>query len=60
MVKSVQVYHYDSFSTEANKGNPAGVVLDTENLTDWEMQEIASRVGFNETEIGRASCRERV
>ncbi|MES3705051.1 PhzF family phenazine biosynthesis isomerase [Staphylococcus cohnii] len=49
MVKSVQVYHYDSFSTEANKGNPAGVVLDTENLTDWEMQEIASRVGFNET-----------
>lgn len=49
MVKSVQVYHYDSFSTEANKGNPAGVVLDTENLTDREMQEIASRVGFNET-----------
>lgn len=49
MVKSVQVYHYDSFSIEANKGNPAGVVLDTENLTDWEMQEIASKIGFNET-----------
>ena len=46
MVKSVQVYHYDSFSIEANKGNPAGVVLDTENLTDWEMQEIASKLAL--------------
>ena len=46
MVKSVQVYHYDSFSIEANKGNPAGIVLDTENLTDWEMQEIASKLAL--------------
>lgn len=49
MVELVQVYHYDAFSTEANKGNPAGIVLDAENLTDLEMQEIASSVGFNET-----------
>lgn len=48
-MKSVHIYHYEAFSTEANKGNPAGVVLDTEHLTTKEMQEIASRVGFNET-----------
>ncbi|MCD5002295.1 PhzF family phenazine biosynthesis isomerase [Enterococcus saccharolyticus] len=48
-MKSVKVYHYDSFSTEANKGNPAGVVLTGEELTTEEMQEIALKVGFNET-----------
>ncbi|KAA0965232.1 PhzF family phenazine biosynthesis protein [Sporosarcina sp. ANT_H38] len=48
-MKSVKVYHYDAFSTEPNKGNPAGVVLNGEDLTDKEMQEIAARVGFNET-----------
>ncbi|GAB1611935.1 PhzF family phenazine biosynthesis isomerase [Mammaliicoccus lentus] len=48
-MKSVHIYHYEAFSTEANKGNPAGVVLDTEHLTTKEMQEIASHVGFNET-----------
>ncbi|MDT3958599.1 PhzF family phenazine biosynthesis isomerase [Staphylococcus kloosii] len=49
MVESVQVYHYDAFSTEPHKGNPAGIVLDAEKLTDSEMQKIASSVGFNET-----------
>ena len=34
---------------EPNKGNPAGVVLNGDNLTDMEMQEIAAKVGFNET-----------
>jgi len=48
MAESVQVYHYDTFSTEVNKGNPADIVLDTENLTDAEIQKIASNVGFNE------------
>ena len=48
-MKSVKVYHYDAFSKEPNKGNPAGVVLDGENLTDMEMQEITAKVGFNET-----------
>lgn len=49
MAESVQVYHYDTFSTEVNKGNPADIVLDTENLTDAEIQKIASNVGFDET-----------
>ncbi|MFP7169508.1 PhzF family phenazine biosynthesis isomerase [Terribacillus halophilus] len=48
-MKSVTVYHYDAFSKEPNKGNPAGVVLHGGALTDAEMQEVASKVGFNET-----------
>jgi trans-2,3-dihydro-3-hydroxyanthranilate isomerase len=45
----VKVYQYDAFSTEPNKGNPAGVVLDADNLTEIQMQEIATTVGFSET-----------
>lgn len=48
-MKSMKVYHYDAFSKEPNKGNPAGVVLNGDDLTDQEMQEIAFKVGFNET-----------
>ena len=48
-MKSVKVYHYDAFSIEPNKGNPAGVVLNGDELTDSEMQEVAFKVGFNET-----------
>jgi PhzF family phenazine biosynthesis protein len=45
----VKVYHYDAFSREANKGNPAGLVLNGDHLTEEEMQKIALQVGFNET-----------
>ncbi|WP_062051380.1 PhzF family phenazine biosynthesis protein [Bacillus sp. JCM 19034] len=48
-MKSITVYHYDAFSKEPDKGNPAGVVLNDDELTDEEMQEIAFEVGFNET-----------
>ncbi|WP_088068717.1 PhzF family phenazine biosynthesis isomerase [Gottfriedia luciferensis] len=48
-MRTVTVYHYDAFSKEPNKGNPAGVVLDGEFLSEEEMQEIAKQVGFNET-----------
>ncbi|WP_117170133.1 PhzF family phenazine biosynthesis isomerase [Paraliobacillus sediminis] len=48
-MKSIKVYHYDAFSKEANQGNPAGVVLNGDELTDAQMQEIAFKVGFNET-----------
>ncbi|MEM5010462.1 PhzF family phenazine biosynthesis protein [Niallia taxi] len=48
-MKSVKVYHYDAFSTKPDTGNPAGVVVDGELLSEAEMQEIASKVGFNET-----------
>lgn len=45
----ITVYHYDAFSTIPNKGNPAGVVLSEELLTEHQMQKIAYNVGFNET-----------
>ncbi|MDQ0232650.1 PhzF family phenazine biosynthesis protein [Metabacillus malikii] len=48
-MKQVKVYHYDAFSSTPNKGNPAGVVLTGDELTEDEMQEIAFKVGFNET-----------
>ncbi|MBT2757468.1 PhzF family phenazine biosynthesis protein [Mesobacillus foraminis] len=48
-MKTITVYHYDAFSREPYMGNPAGVVLNGDDLTDAEMQEIAFKVGFNET-----------
>lgn len=48
-MSKINVLHYDAFTTIPNKGNPAGIVLDTENLSDKDMQEIAYQVGFNET-----------
>lgn len=42
-------FQLDAFSKEPNKGNPAGVVLGADQLTEEEMQEIALKVGFNET-----------
>ncbi|PMC34501.1 isomerase [Bacillus sp. UMB0899] len=48
-MKTVKVYHYDAFSNIPNKGNPAGIVLNGDELTDEEMQKIAFKVGFNET-----------
>ncbi|MDM8101859.1 PhzF family phenazine biosynthesis protein [Oceanobacillus oncorhynchi] len=50
-MKSVKVYHYDAFSKVPNKGNPAGVVLNGDELTDEQMQEVAFKVGFNETAL---------
>ncbi|MGF9976353.1 PhzF family phenazine biosynthesis isomerase [Viridibacillus arvi] len=47
-MKRIIVKQYDAFSTKPGKGNPAGIVLDADNLIDEEMQEIASKVGFNE------------
>mgnify|MGYP000878504978 CR=1 FL=1 len=48
-MEKIKVYHYDAFSKIPNKGNPAGVVLDSNALTSEEMQKIALEVGFNET-----------
>ncbi|PTI74508.1 isomerase [Staphylococcus succinus] len=48
-MKYVTVYHYDAFTLKPNKGNPAGLVLNGDELSNNEMQEIAYKVGFNET-----------
>jgi PhzF family phenazine biosynthesis protein len=48
-VNNIKVLHYDAFSPYPNKGNPAGVVLDADHLSESDMQLIAHKVGFNET-----------
>lgn len=52
---SIKVHHYDAFSTIANNGNPAGVVLDADYLSEQAMQEIAQQVGYNETAFAQSS-----
>jgi len=44
-----KVLHFDAFSSIVNKGNPAGVVLNADDLDVSSMQSIAEKVGFNET-----------
>ncbi|UKB77813.1 PhzF family isomerase [Chryseobacterium sp. MEBOG07] len=48
-MKEVIVYQIDSFTKEKFKGNPAGVVLNAENLTSEEMQLIARELNNSET-----------
>lgn len=48
-MKTINVYHYDAFSGVPDKGNPAGVVLGADSLSNIDMQKIAYSVGFNET-----------
>ena len=44
-----RVLHYDAFAPRPGMGNPAGVVLDADGLSDAAMLAIARAVGFNET-----------
>ncbi|MDW9379663.1 PhzF family isomerase [Chryseobacterium sp. JV558] len=48
-MKEVIVYQIDSFTKEKFKGNPAGVVLNAENMTPEEMQLIARELNNSET-----------
>ncbi|MGF9697965.1 PhzF family phenazine biosynthesis protein [Paenibacillus sp. MABNR03] len=48
-MSEVTVYHYDAFSTIPGQGNPAGVVFHADDLSETVMQQIAHKVGFNET-----------
>lgn len=43
------VYQYDAFSKIPHKGNPSGVVMQADGLTEEQMQSIALQLGFNET-----------
>jgi len=45
----VKVFHYDVFTTTPGKGNPAGVVLNSDALSTEQMQLIAAQTGFTET-----------
>jgi len=52
-----RVLHYDAFAPRPGMGNPAGVVLDADGLSDAAMQAIARAVGFNETAFVLPSTR---
>lgn len=43
------IYHVDAFTNEAFGGNPAGVVLDSKNITTEIMQKIANEMNLSET-----------
>jgi PhzF family phenazine biosynthesis protein len=43
------VLHFDVFTSHIGKGNPAGIVLDGDNIDDVAMQAIAKTVGFGDT-----------
>ncbi|WP_053954953.1 PhzF family phenazine biosynthesis protein [Inediibacterium massiliense] len=45
----VEVYTLNAFGKTENGGNPAGVVIDADDLSEEMMQKIAKKVGFSET-----------
>lgn len=45
----VKTYILNSFGKSVDGGNPAGVVLEADNLSEKEMKKIASIIGFSET-----------
>ncbi|MEH6405079.1 MAG: PhzF family phenazine biosynthesis protein [Sneathiella sp.] len=47
--KVIEAQIVNAFVTEGGGGNPAGVVLDADNLTDADKLEIATKVGLSET-----------
>ncbi|HZA73987.1 MAG TPA: PhzF family phenazine biosynthesis isomerase [Propionibacteriaceae bacterium] len=49
-----EVLRYAAFTLGGEGGNPAGVVLDAEELDAAEMQRIAAEVGYSETAFLRA------
>ncbi|AET68286.1 phenazine biosynthesis protein PhzF family [Desulfosporosinus orientis DSM 765] len=48
-MRTLKIYQVDSFTTEKFKGNPAGVVLNADGLTDQEMLCIAREMNNSET-----------
>ena len=48
-MRILRIYQVDSFTTEKFKGNPAGVVLNADGLSDQEMLNIARELNNSET-----------
>jgi PhzF family phenazine biosynthesis protein len=49
MTRTLQFYQVDAFTETPLRGNPAGVVLDADGLTDAQMQAIARELNNSET-----------
>jgi PhzF family phenazine biosynthesis protein len=45
----LHVFQVDSFTTELFKGNPAGVVLNADHVSEMYMQQIAREMNKSET-----------
>ena len=45
----MMLYHIDSFTRTPFRGNPAGVVLDADGLSEAQMQDIARELKHSET-----------
>ncbi len=45
----VTVYSVNAFTLNGKGGNPAGVCLDADGLSESKMQAIAAKVGYSET-----------
>jgi PhzF family phenazine biosynthesis protein len=45
----LKVLHYDAFTDTPGMGNPAGIVLNADNLSEKQMQSVAAATGYNET-----------
>ncbi len=43
-MKTINVFHYDAFTNKPNMGNPTGVVLEADGVTEGEMQRIAEKL----------------
>jgi len=50
------VLRYAAFTTNPATGNPAGVVLDADGMTETDMQRTASEVGYSETAFAVAEA----
>lgn len=48
-MRSLKIYQVDAFTTEKFKGNPAGVVMNADGLSDQEMLSIARELNNSET-----------
>jgi PhzF family phenazine biosynthesis protein len=44
-----RIYHVDAFTRTPGRGNPAGVVLHADGMTDADMLAIARDIGYSET-----------
>ena len=49
IMKDITIYQIDAFTNKLFSGNPAGVVVDANNLTEEEMQKIAREMNLSET-----------
>ena len=45
----LKILHYDAFTDTPGMGNPAGIVLNADNLSEKQMQSVAAATGYNET-----------